>query len=105
MFDIADIWATRTGNTVRLTSANDHLHTRGSAHYAGRALDLLSSDPDGLAAAMRHAGTRSCGRCRAITATCTCRTEPAERRRLREPLARLGRKGETPDGKGEAPDG
>jgi hypothetical protein len=56
MFDVADIWATRTGNTVRLTSANDHHHTRGSAHYAGRALDLLSSDPDGLAAAMRHAG-------------------------------------------------
>jgi hypothetical protein len=56
MFDVADIWATRTGNSVRLTSANDHVHMRGSAHYEGRALDLLSSDPDRLAAALRHAG-------------------------------------------------
>lgn len=56
MFDVADIWATRTGNSVRLTSANDHIHTHGSAHYAGRALDLLSSDPDGLAVALRRAG-------------------------------------------------
>lgn len=58
MFDVADIWAARTGNTVRLVSANDHIHSRGSAHYAGVALDLHSSDPDGLSDALRQAGYR-----------------------------------------------
>lgn len=58
MFDIADIWATRTGNQVRLVSANDHVHTRGSAHYAGLALDLTSSNPDGLADSFRQIGYR-----------------------------------------------
>jgi len=58
MLDLVDIWAARTGQEVRLVSANDHVHTRGSAHYAGLALDLHSSDPDGLAATMRHAGYR-----------------------------------------------
>jgi hypothetical protein len=33
MFDLADIWATRTGSDVRLVSANDHVHSRGSAGY------------------------------------------------------------------------
>jgi hypothetical protein len=56
IFDLADIWATRTGNTVRLVSANDHLHTPGSAHYAGRAVDLHSSNLDGLANALRSLG-------------------------------------------------
>jgi hypothetical protein len=55
---VADIWAARTGNTVRLVSANDHVHARGSAHYAGVALDLHSSDPEGLSAALRQAGYR-----------------------------------------------
>jgi hypothetical protein len=58
MFDLADIWATRTGHEVRLVSANDHVHSRGSAHYAGLALDFHSSDPDGLSAAMRLLGYR-----------------------------------------------
>jgi hypothetical protein len=58
MFDLADIWATRTGQHVRLVSANDHIHSRGSAHYAGLALDFLSSDPDGLSATFRLAGYR-----------------------------------------------
>lgn len=58
MFDLADIWAVRTGNTVRLVSANDHVHERGSAHYAGLALDLHASDLDGLAQAMLRAGYR-----------------------------------------------
>jgi hypothetical protein len=56
IFDVADIWATRTGQDVRLVSANDHIHRRGSAHYAGEALDFHSSDPDGLSAALRRAG-------------------------------------------------
>jgi hypothetical protein len=56
MFDVADIWATRTGHAVRLVSANDHVHSRGSAHYAGMALDLHSSDPDALSAALQRAG-------------------------------------------------
>jgi len=58
MLDLADIWATRTGRDVRLVSANDHVHSRGSAHYAGLALDFLSSDPEGLAAAFVEAGYR-----------------------------------------------
>ena len=58
IFDLADIWATRTGHDVRLVSANDHVHSRGSAHYAGLALDFHSSDPDGLSEAMRLLGYR-----------------------------------------------
>jgi hypothetical protein len=53
---VADIWAARTGQTVRLVSANDHIHSRASAHYEGLAVDLHSSSPDALAAAMRQAG-------------------------------------------------
>jgi hypothetical protein len=58
IFDIADIWAARTGHTVRLVSANDHVHSRRSAHYSGLALDLHSSHPAGLAEALRLAGYR-----------------------------------------------
>jgi hypothetical protein len=56
IFDVADIWAARTGETVRLVSANDHVHSRASAHYEGLAVDLHSSAPDALAEAMRLAG-------------------------------------------------
>jgi hypothetical protein len=49
IFDRAAIWAIRTGNAVRLVSANDHGHARYSAHYADKALDLHSTDNDGLA--------------------------------------------------------
>ncbi len=58
IFDLADIWAVRTGNTVSLVSANDHVHSRKSTHYAGMAVDLHSSDLDGLSRAMRQAGYR-----------------------------------------------
>ena len=58
MFDLADIWATRTGAEVRLVSANDHVHSRNSAHYEGEALDFHSSDPDGLSQLFRVAGYR-----------------------------------------------
>lgn len=58
MFDLADIWATRTGSDVRLVSANDHVHSRGSAHYDGKALDFQSSDNDGLSNLFRRAGYR-----------------------------------------------
>ena len=58
MFDLADIWAARTGREVRLVSANDHVHARGSAHYEGLALDFQSSDPDGLSALFRLEGYR-----------------------------------------------
>jgi hypothetical protein len=58
MFDLADIWAARTGKDVRLVSANDHVHSRGSAHYDGKALDFQSSDMDGLSAVFRQAGYR-----------------------------------------------
>jgi hypothetical protein len=58
MFDLADIWATRTGHDVRLVSANDHVHSRGSAHYDGKALDFQSSDMDALSETFRQAGYR-----------------------------------------------
>ena len=58
MFDLADIWATRTGQHVRLVSANDHVHSRRSAHYEGLALDFQSSDPDRLSATFKLAGYR-----------------------------------------------
>jgi hypothetical protein len=58
MFTLADIWAARTAEAVRLVSANDHVHARGSAHYAGLALDFLSSNPNGLSAMFRLAGYR-----------------------------------------------
>ena len=58
IFDLADIWAARTGHDVRLVSADDHVHSRGSAHYAGLALDFHSSNPDGLSEAFRRAGYR-----------------------------------------------
>jgi hypothetical protein len=58
MLDLADIWATRTGQDVSLVSANDHVHSRGSAHYAGLALDFQSSDPEGLSTTFRLAGYR-----------------------------------------------
>jgi hypothetical protein len=58
MFALADIWATRTAQAVTLVSANDHIHARGSAHYAGRALDFQSSNPDGLSTMFKIAGYR-----------------------------------------------
>jgi hypothetical protein len=58
MFHLADIWATRTGRDVRLVSANDHVHSLRSAHYAGLALDFLSSDPEGLSTTFQRAGYR-----------------------------------------------
>jgi hypothetical protein len=58
MFDLADIWAARTGEEVTLVSGNDHIHTRGSAHYEGEALDFHSSNPDALSALFRSAGYR-----------------------------------------------
>jgi hypothetical protein len=58
MFGLADIWAARTDEAVRLVSANDHVHAHGSAHYAGLALDFQSSDPDALSATFRQAGYR-----------------------------------------------
>ena len=58
IFDLADIWAARTDNEVRLVSANDHVHSRRSAHYQGEAIDLHSSDPNGLAEIFRQAGYR-----------------------------------------------
>lgn len=58
ILDLADIWARRTGASIRVVSANDHVHARRSAHYEGLALDLHASAPDELADAMRRAGYR-----------------------------------------------
>jgi hypothetical protein len=58
ILDIADIWATRTGHDVTLVSANDHVHTHNSAHYAGLALDLISSNAAALAEVLRASGYR-----------------------------------------------
>jgi hypothetical protein len=58
ILDIADIWAVRANQGVRLVSANDHVHSRRSAHYLGLALDFHSTDPGGLASFLRWAGYR-----------------------------------------------
>ena len=58
ILDLVEIWASRTGQEIRLVSANDHVHSRRSAHYLGLALDFHSSDPDGLARMLRSAGYR-----------------------------------------------
>jgi hypothetical protein len=58
IFHLADIWAARTGKDVRLVSANDHVHSRGSAHYAGLALDFQASDSEALSTMFRLAGYR-----------------------------------------------
>lgn len=50
MFHVAQTWATRHGETLRLVSANDHVHTSPmSKHFSDQALDFHSSDLDGLA--------------------------------------------------------
>jgi len=49
MFHSAATWATRTGNSLRVVSANDHIHAANSLHYEDRALDFHSSDLPGLA--------------------------------------------------------
>jgi hypothetical protein len=54
MFHVAQTWATRTGNSLRVVSANDHGHVDNSLHYEDRALDFHSSDLDGLAAHLRR---------------------------------------------------
>ena len=43
---------------MRLVSANDHDHSRRSRHYEGLALDLHSSDPEGLSRMLRAGGYR-----------------------------------------------
>jgi len=48
MFWAAAIWATRTGNWVRVVSGEDHIHTQNSMHYMGEALDFHALDMDGL---------------------------------------------------------
>ena len=58
MLDLVEIWASRTGQEIRLVSANDHVHSLRSAHSLGMALDFHSSDPDGLARMLRSAGYR-----------------------------------------------
>jgi hypothetical protein len=58
IFALADIWAARTAENVRIVSANDHIHSPGSAHYAGLALDFISSNPDGLSTMFKLAGYR-----------------------------------------------
>jgi hypothetical protein len=58
IYALADIWAARTDEAVRIVSANDHVHVRGSAHYAGLAVDFLSSNNDGLSTMFKLAGYR-----------------------------------------------
>jgi hypothetical protein len=50
LYDMARIWAARTGERVVLVSANDHVHSRNSAHYDDRAVDIQGTGLDGLAA-------------------------------------------------------
>ena len=58
MFFAAAVWAKRTGNTVTLVSANDHIHVDESLHYEDRALDFHSTDLGGLAMFLKSKGYR-----------------------------------------------
>jgi len=50
LYDLARIWAVRSAEQIVLVSANDHVHTWNSAHYADRAIDIHGTGLDGLAA-------------------------------------------------------
>ena len=58
IFDAAAIFATRTRQPLKLVSANDHIHSRTSAHYEDRALDFQGETLalDGLAQWLRYRG-------------------------------------------------
>jgi hypothetical protein len=56
LYDLARIWATRSREQIVLVSANDHEHTRNSAHYSNRAVDIQGTGLDGLAAWYRSLG-------------------------------------------------
>jgi hypothetical protein len=58
MFHVAQTWATREGETLRVVSANDHVHSDTSRHYMDQALDFHSSDLDGLATWLTSYGYR-----------------------------------------------
>ena len=55
---MAAMWAIRSGRTLRLVSAADHIHAPDSLHYDGKAADFWSDDMTGLAAWLRAAGYR-----------------------------------------------
>jgi hypothetical protein len=44
LFDDVAIWAARHGRQVTVVSANDHEHSRGSAHYRDAAIDVHADD-------------------------------------------------------------
>jgi hypothetical protein len=55
MFHTAAVWAWRSGNSLRVVSANDHQHSSPrSKHFSDEALDFHSSDLDGLATHLRR---------------------------------------------------
>jgi hypothetical protein len=58
MFHLAQTFATRSGASLRVVSANDHGHVRNSRHYSNEALDFWSSDLDGLATWLAAYGYR-----------------------------------------------
>ena len=56
LYDLARIWAARSGEHVVLVSANDHVHSWNSAHYADRAVDIQGTGLNELAAWYRGLG-------------------------------------------------
>lgn len=56
LYDLARIWAMRSREQIVLVGANDHIHTRNSAHYAGRAVDIQGTGLNELAAWYRGFG-------------------------------------------------
>ena len=58
MFDLAKIWAVQSGEQIVVVSANDHRHSRNSAHYDDRAVDIQGTGLDGLANWYRGLGLK-----------------------------------------------
>jgi hypothetical protein len=57
MFHVAALWAVRQSATLRVVSANDHVHTSPrSKHFSDQALDFWSSDLPGLSQWLKHHG-------------------------------------------------
>lgn len=45
VINLASVWSARNGAHVRITSLNDHKHSKSSLHYEDKAVDFQVYDP------------------------------------------------------------